>query len=566
MNKLISLVVNRWSLVIIVIIITAFFRLYNIIDLPPGLYPDEAIYANNGVEAWETGNFKIFYPENNGREGLWPNIIGFFIIKFGHEPWVPRSVAAIFGILTVLGVYFLTKELFAGRLFSDGTGRSSAPAAEAVLDLSASESRPSVGNQASDASETFRTKTDGQLTHHEIISLLSSFFLAISFWHILFSRIGFRAIMAPFFLVWGIYFLLLAFRQIKEQKKPKFYIPSSILSGIFYGLGFHSYIAYRATPLLILIILLFYWFQNKEWQIRKKILLMISIYTLMTIIVAAPLGLYFLKNPRDFLGRTSQISIFNSPTPIKDLSINVLKTAAMFNFSGDFNWRHNYAGKPLLFWPIGILLLIGIFLTIKTSIQVFNKTNNLSAQSTAPPSVFLILISWLIITALPVVISNEGQPHALRAILMAPAIFILAGIGGVWFYNFIKNLILKISAVNHTDKILNAFVVTLLILLIFEAYNSYFIKWGRNPNIQGAFSANYIEIGRQLNNLPKETPKYIIVEAGGTDVRGIPMPTQTIMFITDTFTPEKQKEKNIFYVLPEQKNQIPENGYITVIK
>ena len=149
---------------------------------------------------------------------------------------------------------------------------------------------------------------------------------------------------------------------------------------------------------------------------------------------------------------------------------------------------------------------------------------------------------------------------------MAPAIFILAGIGGVWFYNFIKNLILKISAVNHTDKILNAFVVTLLILLIFEAYNSYFIKWGRNPNIQGAFSANYIEIGRQLNNLPKETPKYIIVEAGGTDVRGIPMPTQTIMFITDTFTPEKQKEKNIFYVLPEQKNQIPENGYITVIK
>ena len=183
----------------------------------------------------------------------------------------------------------------------------------------------------------------------------------------------------------------------------------------------------------------------------------------------------------------------------------------MFNFSGDFNWRHNYAGKPLLFWPIGILLLIGIFLTIKTSIQVFNKTNNLSAQSTAPPSVFLILISWLIITALPVVISNEGQPHALRAILMAPAIFILAGIGGVWFYNFIKNLILKISAVNHTDKILNAFVVALLILLIFEAYNSYFIKWGRNPNIQGAFSANYIEIGRQLNNLPKETPKYIIM-------------------------------------------------------
>lgn len=193
-------------LLLIILIIAAFLRLYNIAQLPPGLYPDEAIYANNGVEAWETGDFKVFYPENYGREGLWPNIVGFFVMKFGHEPWVPRSVAAIFGILTVLGLYFLAKELFS-----------------------------------------------------EKIALLSSFLLATSFWYINFSRIGFRAIMAPFFLVWGIYFLLLALRQIKEQKSPKFYVLSFIFSGIFYGLGFHTYIAYRATPLLILIILFLYW-------------------------------------------------------------------------------------------------------------------------------------------------------------------------------------------------------------------------------------------------------------------------------------------------------------------
>ena len=237
MNKLISLVVNRWSLVIIVIIITAFFRLYNIIDLPPGLYPDEAIYANNGVEAWETGNFKIFYPENNGREGLWPNIIGFFIIKFGHEPWVPRSVAAIFGILTVLGVYFLTKELFAGRLFSDGTGRSSAPAAEAVLDLSASESRPSVGNQASDASETFRTKTDGQLTHHEIISLLSSFFLAISYWLP-------RDNGAVFFSVGNLFFIT-GISANKRTKKTQILYPKLYI--IRYFLRFRFSLLYRLS-------------------------------------------------------------------------------------------------------------------------------------------------------------------------------------------------------------------------------------------------------------------------------------------------------------------------------
>ena len=84
--------------------------------------------------------------------------------------------------------------------------------------------------------------------------------------------------------------------------------------------------------------------------------------------------------------------------------------------------------------------------------------------------------------------------------------------------------------------------------------------------MQGAFSANYVQIGRELNALPKELPKYVVVEAGGVDVRGIPMPAQTVMFITDTFTPEKQKEKNIYYVLPEQASQIPENSYTVILK
>ena len=97
---------GSWFLVFIILIIAGFLRLYDITNLPPGFYPDEAMYANNGVEAWETGNFKVFYPENFGREGLWPNIIGFFYSQMGHEPWVPRSLAAIFGILTVLGGYF----------------------------------------------------------------------------------------------------------------------------------------------------------------------------------------------------------------------------------------------------------------------------------------------------------------------------------------------------------------------------------------------------------------------------------------------------------------------------
>ena len=84
--------------------------------------------------------------------------------------------------------------------------------------------------------------------------------------------------------------------------------------------------------------------------------------------------------------------------------------------------------------------------------------------------------------------------------------------------------------------------------------------------MQGAFAADYVQIGRELRNLPKELPKYVVVEAGGFDVRGLPMSAQTVMFITDTFTPEKQKGKNIFYVLPKEINQIPQNAYTVNLK
>lgn len=559
--------VSHLSLLISILIIASFLRLYNITELPPGLYPDEAMNGNNAMEALSiNGHFKWFYPENNGREGLFINIQALSLALFGNFPWALRIVSAIFGILTVLGLYFCAKELF------------------------------------NNINEKIKNN----------IALLSSFFLATSFWHINFSRIGFRAIMAPFFLVWALYFFLLSLRKTALQRqimfkkseiidskletnskfsnsKFKTFISSfgfhasglAILAGLLYGLGFHSYIAYRATPLLILIIVLLYWLKNKEWQIRKKNFISIFLFFIFVIIAAAPLILYFSQNPQDFFGRTAQISIFNSHTPLKDLGINILKTAGMFNFSGDYNWRHNYAGKPQLFWPVGILFLIGAFFAINSLIQnlKFKNQNGDSKFKIDSPTTnaknlrfaFCILISWLIISAIPVIISNEGLPHALRAIIMIPPIFILAGVGGAWLISKIMNYGLKIKNNSRWNLkflkfIINALLFIILSLFIFESYSVYFIKWGRNFNTQNAFSADYVKIGQELNSLPKKTPKYVIVQAGGVNVRGIPMPTQTVMFITDTFTQEKQKEKNIFYVLPDQINQIPENSHKIILK
>jgi hypothetical protein len=216
----------------------------------------------------------------------------------------------------------------------------------------------------------------------------------------------------------------------------------------------------------------------------------------------------------------------------------------MFNFVGDHNWRHNIAGNPLLFWPVGVLFLIGLAATMV-------KTSKTSPERF--PAV--IILTWFIVAALPVIISNEGMPHALRAILMAPPVFILAGFGGMWLYEKIRPI--------RPIKLIG--LIGLMAFIAVNTYVSYFIVWARQPAVADAFHQRYVEIGRYINSLPKETPKYIVIDTGGHDVRKIGTPAQPIMFITDTFLLSKQKEKNLHYISSEQIESVPAGSFVITI-
>jgi len=490
-------------LIVIILIIASFFRLYQIKTMPPGLYPDEAMNGNNALEALRTGQFKVFYPENNGREGFFINTQALFLKFFGAnspsqisqgetwegKPWILRLPSAIFGILTVLGIYLLAAELFSSEA-----------------------------------------------------GLLSAFLLATTFWHINFSRIGFRAILAPFFLIFALYFLI---KSIRSKKPPRSFI-LAILGGIFYGFGFYTYIAYRITPLLLLLFPFFFPRDKKFWRA-------VAVFLFFTFITALPIGIYFLKNPADFFGRTSQVSIFNSGTPLKDLGLNILKTAAMFNIRGDSNWRHNYSSWPELFWPVGILFVIGIIIGVKKlrEKQKLNHQNSEPDKNEPRREKFAYLVSflWLVLAAVPAVISNESLPHALRSILMIPPTIIFSAAGGLWLYKFLK----KRSTVGIAKLLSFAFLLTLAA----ATYITYFVLWANNPNTADAFSQNYVTLSKEISGLPTNIPKYVVVNATGVLVRSIPMPAQTVMFITDTYEPSAQQAKKIFYVLPQNENIIP---------
>jgi len=370
------------------------------------------------------------------------------------------------------------------------------------------------------------------------VALLTAFFLATSFWHINFSRIGFRAILAPLLLVWSLYFLIKALRVISSWSATIY----AVVAGVVYGLGFYTYIAYRVTPLLFLLFIPFF---SKGKDFWKRVL----IFIILAFITAAPIGYYFLKHPADFFGRTAEISVTNATSPIRDFAVNVGKIALMFNFHGDDNWRHNISGVPELFWPVGILFVLGIILGLYSLWKSWRqKTMRDDSRNIFPAFPLLLIFSWIVLAGLPAAASDEGIPHALRSILMLPPAMIFAAIGGVWLYKIMERY-----STNFARIVTFIFIFTVGIF----GYVNYFIVWAQNPNVPGAFNADYVAIGNEINALPANTPKYVVINAGGVMTRGFPMPVETTMFITDSFLPDEAAAKNIHYLLPDAISTIP---------
>jgi len=482
---------REFLIVILIISIAAFFRLYKLDVYPPGLYPDEAMNGNNAIQARETGDYKIFYPENNGREGLFIAIQSLSIRVFGNTPFALRVVSAIAGILTVLGLYLLTRTLFNWE-----------------------------------------------------VAAIASFLMAVGFWPVMFSRIGFRAIMSPMLIVWGTYFF---WRGLVSAKLRNFAV-----SGLIWGLGFYTYISHRIMPLMLVSTLLAYWqairrdfSYDRYIHGRNKLVEGFALFMLVVIVVVLPLAWHFYVYPEDFLGRLNKVSVFSADNPVLTIIKNFGKTLGMFIFVGDHNWRHNIAGRALLFLPVGFFAVLGFFKTILKLERSRKQHGHFSPPHT-------LLLSWFFLGLLPVVFSTEGIPHALRAIVVSPVVFIFAAEGLWWMFEYARS---HQHREHHLARSgVAAFAVTVLLLSIgaYE-FKTYFYDWAPRQEVRDEFNQNYVDVASRLLALPQSKVKYVLVNRDtGVQVNGIPVTAQTVMYLTDTWTTEKQRLKNIFYLTEDQ--------------
>ncbi len=450
---------NKFILLVVILCLAAFFRFSNLETAPPGVFQDEAVNANDAISTIQAGDYpwegwKAFYPANNGREGLFMNLLSLSFYFLGISVYALRFIPALFGLLTVLGVFLLARQLF----------------------------------------------------KNYFIAYLSSFFIAISFWHVNFSRIAFRAILLPCMFVFCLYFLLKGFDKILAKRDSA---RDFIISAIFFSAGFYTYTTFKLSALVIpAILLLMVYLLSKKTRI--KLLESVFAYVLVGVLVAMPLIMYFLgaTNTPD---RASQVFVFSQDNPVSAFAESIVMHLQMFNVVGDINWRHNISTNAQLIWPVGLLFLIGMILILNKIWLLFKKKIKSKEVLKAFPEIVLFLCFGAFI--LPSMLTYEGIPHALRSIGVIPFVYIISAYGA---YFIVERIKLTTSYKKHPQDF-NLYAYVFLGLLVFAQYGLY-DYWAHRPEVESAFAHDYVELGRVLNDTvrDKNIETYIVLNNHNT--------------------------------------------------
>ncbi|MEJ2753367.1 MAG: glycosyltransferase family 39 protein, partial [Chloroflexota bacterium] len=134
-----------------ILLLAAFLRLYRLANVPFGWHPDEATKALLARDVLAGKYHPVFFSAFTGREALFVYLEALLFALLGEGIFVGRLLSAFVGILTVALTYATAREMFSRR-----------------------------------------------------IGLLAAAFLAVSLWHLIASRNGYRAVIQPFIQLFAI--------------------------------------------------------------------------------------------------------------------------------------------------------------------------------------------------------------------------------------------------------------------------------------------------------------------------------------------------------------------------
>lgn len=409
---------KKYLPLLLIIVLASVLRLYAISDFPNGLNADEAALGYNAYSLLETGKDEhnnawplAFRSFDDYKPPLYVYLVLPFIKILGLTVFAVRLPSALLGIGTVILIFFLTNFLF----------------------------------PKFDLKTKYLYLTPGDL---------SGFLLAISPWHLHFSRGAWEVNIATFFLLLGLYSFL------KALKNPYWYF----VTGLALVASLYAYHSMRIVAPLIGLTALYLYFPEFKKSLSSSLKPLLAALTL-TFLLSLPLAY------QTFAGGTtsrfSGVGLFADQGPLwqalehrnqhpsGSLVARVLHNRYLsYSLRFTQNYLSHYSprflfinGDEIARSKVPGLGQSYLFLFPFVIIGLFYLFKNWSRGEK-------LILAWLLLAPLPAALTFQS-PHALRAQNMVIPLSIIISLGIFAVLRYLKKYLL----------------ITLTVFLLVSSYN-----------------------------------------------------------------------------------------------
>lgn len=427
---------------LLIILLATFFRVYKLDQVPPSLNWDETAagynaytIANWGRDEWGAKLPLIFTSFRDDKHPVHIYVTAVFVKLLGLSEFNIRLPSALLGVLSVAVIFYLGKIFF---------------------------------------------KSD-------LAALFSAFFLAISPYHMHFSRGLWEVNFAFSFFILGLLFFFLAI-----QKKAWLIN----LSFFAFGLSILSYHSSKliVPPLVLALCLIFFEDLKKLSKNFYSGLFIFLVFISLLIVEPRLLGIARAQqtqlNNEDIEKTVIYKTTKNSNLAAGEVTLKnyLIHFSPQYLFlSGDQSPRNSTKTFGQFYKTDALFILIGFFYLIKLKSRIG-----------------LIILAWLLLAPLPASLV-KGAPSATRAIFMMGSLHLISAFGASKLLEWFKG------------KTKKAITVVILILLAFQlnSYLSYYFNtYSKKEPTDWQYGM------RQVVEFVKEHPKYTTIYM--TDERSQP--------------------------------------------
>jgi hypothetical protein len=422
-------------------LVAAFFRLYRIMEIPPGDGDDAAHYGVDALRILD-GEFPIFFTTNFGREAMFSYLVAACVALFGVGPHAMHIAAAIVGILTVPAVYFATEELL----------------------------------------------RDEKGALRKVGGLMVALVTAISYWHLNWSRTGLRVILVPPFTAAIVGFL---WRALRTGSRRDF-----VLAGAFLGLSIYTYQAARILP--VLVVAAFAYTAAARRKLSRQDVTSLALVALVSALVFAPLGIYFVTHPGTFAERIGNTFVLGESgdegSALQQFAAQLGNVLLFLNFRGDGDPILTIPGRPSLNGFLSVLFFVGLLVSMRNIRK----------------PVYAFILTWLVVMSVPAMVAG-GDATAKRALGAFQAVMMLVAIGTLAPLDALRRWSLKEGlGWDWTDYArLGVFLAAAFAYSGWLTYRDYFVVWGGDPDLFTHYESGLAAIGRYVATVPRDERVYI---------------------------------------------------------